>query len=228
MTSELSIKKRVLFFVVPRIIKWLVILIGFTCKKKWVGREHLDALRDSNQNWIYSIWHNNILFGALLLKNQNLVSIVSSSEDGRIAANVLDLMGYQTLSGSTSRGGAKVMFSMIKEIRSGKCGAITPDGPRGPIYELQKGIISIAQKTGVPLVPFHVEATKQKIFDKSWDKHKFPKPFSTIIIRVGKPYQVPEKLSKNQFNNVCHEFERMMNENVQLTDKVKEIAKGNQ
>lgn len=226
MTSDISIKKRLLFFVVPRIIKWLVTLIGITCKKKWVGQEYLDDLKKSKQNWIYSIWHNNILFSALLLKNQNLVSIVSSSEDGRMAATILDLMGYQTLSGSSSRGGAKALFSMIKEIKSGKCGAITPDGPRGPKYKLQKGIVSIAQKTGVPLVPFHVEATRQRIFNKSWDKHKFPKPFSTIIIHIGKPYQVPEKLSKVEFNNTCLEFEKMMNENVKLTEKTKKITKG--
>ncbi|MBT3227339.1 MAG: lysophospholipid acyltransferase family protein [Deltaproteobacteria bacterium] len=214
-------------FVVPRIIRLLILSLGFTYKKTWVGLENLDELNRNDQNWIYATWHNNILMDALLLKKQNLISLVSASTDGRIAARVLELMGNQTVSGSSSRDGTKALLTMIKHIKSGQKGAITPDGPRGPRYKLQEGIIYIAQKTGAAMVPIHIEATRQWIFEKSWDKHKLPKPFASVVISVGTPYRVPQKLSKEELEKVKIEFESKMLENVDHTIQIKDNIKGN-
>jgi lysophospholipid acyltransferase (LPLAT)-like uncharacterized protein len=224
-SKEDPFRKRLFLFFVPRIIRILILFLGITYKKVWIGLENLDSLKTNQQNWIYASWHNNILMDALFLKNQNLVSLVSASSDGRIAARVLELMGNQTIAGSSSRNGIKAMLTMIKQIRSGQNGAITPDGPRGPRYKLQDGIIYIAQKTGVPLVPIHIEATRQWVFEKSWDKHKLPKPFSTVVIRIGSPYQVSENLKKAELEQVKIEFESTMNENVERTISIKENIK---
>ncbi|NQU65501.1 MAG: lysophospholipid acyltransferase family protein [SAR324 cluster bacterium] len=213
--------------IVPRMIRLTILVLGITYKKTWIGLENLDKLKQNDQNWIYSTWHNNILMAALFLKNQNLVSLVSSSADGRIAARVLELMGNQTIAGSSSRNGTKALLTMRKLINSGQKGAITPDGPRGPRYKLQEGIIYIAQKSGAAMVPIHMEATHQWIFEKSWDRHKLPKPFATVVISVGKPYWVSSKLSKAELEKVKNEFEAKMLENVSQTIKIIENIKDN-
>ncbi|MBU2514445.1 lysophospholipid acyltransferase family protein [bacterium] len=210
-----SFKKKLTLSIAPRILKWIIVIIGLTCKKKWLGYENINTLTRNNQNWIYSLWHNNITCAAFLLRKQKLLSMASSSEDGRIAAKVIELFGNKSTSGSSSRGGAKVLFAMIKGVKAGMRGAITPDGPRGPKYKLQSGVISISQKSKVPLLPFHVEATRQWVFEKSWDKHKLPKPFSTIVIGIGEPYLIPEKLTKEQFEIYRTEFEKRMFENIE-------------
>lgn len=225
MPSKDSFKKRILLIVIPRIIRFMVLFLDLTYRKTWIGLENLDDLKRNNQNWIYASWHNNILMDALVLKNQNLISLVSSSTDGRIAARVLELMGNQTISGSSSRNGTKALLSMIKHINSGQKGAITPDGPRGPRYKLQEGIITIARKTGAPLVPIHIEATNQWVFEKSWDKHKLPRPFATVVISVGKPFRVSSKLNRLELEKTRLEFETKMLENVNETIKFKERIK---
>lgn len=211
--TKKSIKKKLRDYFAPRILKWLILFTGYTCRKKWIGKEYIQELQKDKKNWIYAMWHNNITLASFILRKQNLLSMASSSEDGRIAATVLELLGNRTLSGSSSRGGARVLFSMIKEIRKGQIGAVTPDGPRGPKCVLQNGIISLGQKTGIALIPFHAEATRQWIFSRSWDKHKFPKPFSTIVIGVGQPYTIPKKLDKEQFELARAEFEQLMMKN---------------
>lgn len=178
----------------------------------------MEELKHSGKNWIYSLWHNNITLAAVLLKNQNLLAMVSASEDGKMAARVIELFGNRTIYGSSSRGGAKVLLAMIKGIKAGRIGAITPDGPRGPKYVLQSGVISVAQKTSTPLVPIHIEATRQWIFTKSWDNHKFPKPFSIIVISIGPPYFVPEKLEKEEFDSVQEGFQSQMITNAKHTE----------
>jgi lysophospholipid acyltransferase (LPLAT)-like uncharacterized protein len=199
--------------------------MGLTYRKTWIGASYLDDLRESGQHWIYATWHNNTLINAYLLQGQDLVSMVSSSNDGRLAARLLSLMGNKTISGSTTRGGAKVLLSMIKAIQSGNNGAITPDGPRGPRYHLQPGIIVIAQKTGVPLVPLHVEATRQWVFEKSWDHHKLPKPFSRLVISIGKPFQVPATLSTMDLEHYRHRFENVMLANMKQASSHVKIIK---
>ena len=108
---------------------------------------------------------------------------------------------------------------MIKGIKSGCNGVITPDGPRGPRYELQSGAISISQKSEAPLVPMHVESTRQWIFNKSWDKHKFPKPFSTVIISIGEPFTVQPKMDSKRFESTRKAFENEMMSNVRLAEE---------
>lgn len=217
-----SFRKRLILFWIPRLIRLMIKVLGLTYKTRWVGLENLERLKAENRNWIYATWHDNILMDALFLRNQGLISLVSASTDGRLAARVLELMGNQSIAGSTSRDGTKALLTMIKQIRAGQNGAITPDGPRGPRYRLQEGIIYIGQKTGAPLVPIHIEGDRQWILEKSWDKHKLPKPFSTVHIRVGSPYHVPEKLTKEQLEMTKSDFEIRMMENVAQTIKLKE------
>lgn len=227
MADGASLKKRILMVIVPRIVRWMILLLGLTYRKKWVGHEHLDALKKQGKNWIVATWHNNILMDALLLKKQNLVCLVSASTDGRIAAKILELMGNHTITGSSSRDGAKAMLTMIKRIKGGAIGAITPDGPRGPRYQLQEGIITIAQKSGTPLVPIHIEASRQWVFEKSWDKHKLPKPFATVVIGVGEPFEVPSRLNKEEIMQVKDAFESRMLENAAHVVQIKNRISGN-
>jgi len=217
-----SFRKPLLLFWAPRLIRLMIRILGLTYRTRWVGLEYIESLRRENKNWIYATWHNNILMDALFLRNQGLVSLVSASTDGRIAAEVLELMGNQTIAGSSSRDGMKGLLTMIKQIRAGQNGAITPDGPRGPRYQLQEGIIYIGQKTGAPLIPIHIEADRQWIFVKSWEQHKLPKPFATVYIKIGSPYHIPAELTKEQFEAIRTDFEAIMMENVRQTINLKE------
>ncbi len=219
MSNGDSLKKRISSYLAPRLLKWLMLIILLSCRKKWIGLEHIEDLKKRNENWIYSFWHNNITYAAVLLRNQRLLSLVSASKDGSFAATVVELLGNQTVRGSSSRGGVRALLSMIKGIKTGQNGAITPDGPRGPKYKLQHGAITVSQKSSTPLVPLHVESTKQWVFSKSWDKHKMPKPFSTVVAGLGAPVQIPEILDKSQFEAAAKEFENHMMLNVEAVEK---------
>jgi lysophospholipid acyltransferase (LPLAT)-like uncharacterized protein len=70
--------------------------------------------------------------------------------------------------------------------------AVTPDAPKGPRYVVQHGVISLAQVTGLPIIPVTCN-TQQKICFKSWDRFQIPLPFSRCELILNKPIFVPPR-----------------------------------
>ncbi len=67
----------------------------------------------------------------------------------------------------------------------------TPDGPRGPLREIQPGVLYLAQKTGRPIVPVAYGAKRRWIFKGGrWDEFIVPKPFNRIVMIYGDPIHV--------------------------------------
>ncbi len=222
--TDLTFKKRLALTWVPRIFKWYFLLLGLTCRQVWKGKEQIEALKAKKQNWIYSLWHQNVSATNYVLRNQGFVGLTSPSYEGEIAARILYLFHNDAVRGSSSKGGAKALLGLIKKIKKGQSGLLTPDGPRGPKYELKPGVIILAQKTGCPLVPFHLAFSRPRIFKKSWDQHQLPRFFSRIFVELGEPFFVPKTMNKEEFSQVRQQFENKMNENVKACEA---RAKGN-
>ncbi|HTV76472.1 MAG TPA: hypothetical protein VMD57_05680, partial [Candidatus Baltobacteraceae bacterium] len=87
---------------------------------------------------------------------------------------------------------------------------ITPDGPRGPRYEVQDGVVATAQLTGLPIVPmtYHLN---WKIRVNSWDGFQIPLPFSRCDTIVGKPLAVPREISDEQREMYRKQLEESLN-----------------
>lgn len=118
------------------------------------------------------------LLGACLDKRVHVM--VSKSKDGEIMSTVLKEVGYETIRGSSSRGGVKALLDSIKAVKKGHHFALAVDGPRGPIYKVKPGIIKISQKSKNPITPVRCSVQKKWISKKSWNKGVLPKPFSRI------------------------------------------------
>lgn len=90
------------------------------------------------------------------------------------------------------------MREMLKASEDGYDIAITPDGPRGPRYRVQNGIIELARRTGMPIIPISFNASRKKVF-RSWDRFLLPYPFSRGVFIFGKPLLVPQQMSESLF-----------------------------
>jgi hypothetical protein len=74
----------------------------------------------------------------------------------------------------------------------------TPDGPRGPVYQVSQGVIFLAQKSGAPIVPIHMEYSSCWRL-KSWDRFVVPRPFATLRAIFGEPITMPPLENAEQF-----------------------------
>jgi hypothetical protein len=140
---------------------------------------------------VYALWHRQEVLMIWLHRNRGLAGLVSQSKDGEYMARILLGMGFNVIRGSSTTGGTQALRALTKAARAGYSIAVTPDGPKGPIFKVHPGVVFIAQKAGVPIIPAAC-ALSNKIILRSWDKYQFPLPFGRIEAVYGEPLPVAE------------------------------------
>ena len=176
-------------------------IVTATLRYRWQDRSGLCSKPPVGQA-IYCIWHNRLALSMSAYKSyiqarteaRGLASLVSASKDGGLLAGILECFGVQPVRGSTSRRGPQALLELTTWAERGYDLSITPDGPRGPCYVVQEGVMSLAQVTGLPIVPFSFNA-RWKIKLKSWDRFQIPLPFSRCEMILEKPIRVPRDAS---------------------------------
>jgi lysophospholipid acyltransferase (LPLAT)-like uncharacterized protein len=164
--------------------------LGATYRWRVEGLEHYEAIIASGRQPIFAFWHGRILPATLFWKDRGIVVITSRNFDGEWIAGIIRRFGYGTARGSTSRGGARALVQLRRDLAEGKPAAFTVDGPRGPARVAQPGALFLAGATGHPILPFHIEADRFWTAN-SWDRTQVPKPFSTVAVAIGEPIHVP-------------------------------------
>ena len=96
-----------------------------------------------NERYIGALWHNRLLLLPFVLKRylpeRRGAALISGSRDGALLADLVERFGFEVVRGSSSKKGASAMRQLAEVIAGGKDAVITPDGPRGPAYELGPG-----------------------------------------------------------------------------------------
>jgi len=211
------------FIIVPYLMKFVMTLITMTCRVRWHNRETLERYADSQNPWMVSMWHNCSTFAPWAMRDRNITCMVSASRDGEYIARLGALFGNKTVRGSSSKGSPTATRAILKLLRSGEPVALTPDGPRGPKYSVQHGVLWLASASGAAILPLHIEASRQWVLN-SWDNHRFPKPFSTIHIGIGNPTTVDRVLFKEDPQKAAEVLQGAM---MALVDKLKTAATTN-
>ena len=171
--------------------------------------------RAKSEPAIYCVWHNRLMLSMRIYSDYvkkrkqsgGLAALVSASKDGALLARILEDFGVQPVRGSSSRRGPQALLELTTWAERGYDLAITPDGPRGPCYVVQEGVMSLAQVTSLPIVPVSCEL-HPKIRLKSWDRFQIPLPFGKCIIRFGEPVRVPRNASDEERERLRLELER--------------------
>ncbi len=167
----------------------LLSLLGATLRWKAEGLEHFEALVRDGRQPIMAFWHGRILSATYYFRRRGIVVITSENFDGEWIAGIIERFGYATARGSSSRGGRKALLQLKRDLASGKPAGFTIDGPRGPARVAQPGAVWLAKATGHPVLPFHLEANRYWTVN-SWDRTQIPKPFATVALVVGEPFDV--------------------------------------
>ncbi len=198
--------KRLLYrYILPYGGLLLVRVLSWTYRLKIVDGENEKNILDTRGSLIYASWHQRFFPGITFFSTRKPISImISRSNDGSLISKVVDILGWHPVRGSSSRGdsskGGKEALEEIKTLALSnyKVGHIV-DGPQGPFGEIKPGLLRIAQVADLLIVPTITSGQNRWVFNKSWDKFMIPKPFSRVMIRFGKPIEVPADISPEEF-----------------------------
>ena len=196
----------------------LVQMVSATLRFRWIDKSGYFENPPAGQA-IFCVWHNRLALCLTVYhryakkRNQTpgLAAMVSASKDGGFLTAILERFGVQPVRGSTSRRGPQALLELTTWAERGYDLAITPDGPRGPCYVVQNGTMSIAQVTGLPILPasYHLN---WKIRPRSWDRFQIPLPFSRCEVRVGKPIRIPREASDSEREALRQQLEQTLRE----------------
>lgn len=200
----------------------LFIVLGFGLYRLWartlrlqIEDPHSVVALVRDRPVIFAIWHNRLLmlprvFDPTFPTRQSY-GLISASRDGDLIARFIELSGYGTIRGSSSRKGVIALRQLVDTLASNGNVLVTPDGPRGPVYQASQGVVFLAQKSGAPVVPIHLEYSSCWRL-KSWDRFVVPRPFAKLRAILGAPVQVPPIEGPEQF-----EAERLRLENAMMS-----------
>ena len=203
-----------------RLARWLI-AFGFRLLKVWACtlRFEIDDLagvvdKPVKENYIAALWHNRLLLISFALKKflpqRPGAGLISASRDGDLITDMTRRFGFDVVRGSSSRLGASALRELENVLGSGRDVLITPDGPRGPAYDLGPGIVFLAQKTGAPVVPINMEFSSCWRVN-SWDGFILPRPFAKVRVTFGPVHRVKATTTAEEF-----EVERVRLQNAMM------------
>jgi lysophospholipid acyltransferase (LPLAT)-like uncharacterized protein len=156
-----------------------------------VHEERWRPLYEAKRAHVFLLWHEALLPLLWHHRNQGVVLVVSEARDGQYLADLATSLGYRSVRGSSTRGGARALLGAVRELQASGAVAFTPDGPRGPRREIKPGVIAAARRGGALIVPIHAEADRAWRLN-SWDRFMIPKPLARVDITYGRAFEVPE------------------------------------
>ncbi len=154
---------------------------------------------------IYILWHNRFFtvpaaWRRLCRGTRQSVTLTSASHDGDMVARAMAVFGLGAVRGSSSRRGVAALVGLKRALAAGTDVCLTPDGPRGPRYKLEPGVIKLAESSGAPIVPVHVRFSSAWRL-KTWDRFVIPKPFSRVEVTFAEPIHLPKGMDPETFEN---------------------------
>jgi lysophospholipid acyltransferase (LPLAT)-like uncharacterized protein len=140
--------------------------------------------------------------------------MISRSRDGQIIGNVVERWGFNVLYGSAGKkGSVEATLQMINSLKDGNSGAIMVDGPKGPARVVKDGVIKIAKKAGVPIVPVYWYSPNPTMLKfPSWDEFRIPCLWTHIVNVYGEPIYVDENNDKYQDEEVRLKVQKSLEE----------------
>jgi len=192
-----------------RFLAWLssllIRLIGATLR---MSVEDRGAIFDQpgHPPVIVAFWHNRTalmpVFASRYCRGRTLLTFISRSQDGQFMTEVAARFGIKAVRGSSSRHGTSAMLTAIRAAKDDRVDlAITPDGPRGPRYQIQPGLLRLAQATQRPIVAVTYQL-KCKFLLNSWDRFQVPLPFSACHLTTSEPILVPKHASEAELAEI--------------------------
>lgn len=206
---KFSWRERMILFLVPPLVAFLLKLLMWTCRIRQVQPDNLAGALAAHKV-ILVFWHEHLAMAAFFFRGRNYHTLTSFSYDGELAARVVSHFGSEAVRGSSSSGGAEGLRNLERALAQVPAIGITPDGPKGPRRVGKPGMAVLAARSNAVAVPVAFAADCAWRL-RSWDRFQIPKPFSRVTVAFGEPVVAPADEMPENVEVVRAEIEARLN-----------------
>jgi lysophospholipid acyltransferase (LPLAT)-like uncharacterized protein len=197
---------------------WFIRLLGPTLRVSVSYEEGAQKTLDERP-LVASFWHECMIPATYLFRDMGIRVMSSFSYDGEYMGRIIRKFGFVAVKGSSSRNPIRALLGLRRALDDGWTVAFTLDGPRGPRRQVKSGPAGLARSSSLPMTAFHAAVDNAWVL-KSWDRMRIPKPFSRVLVRVGKLIPVPADASDVDLDRYTAELQSTL-------DRVCEFAEAN-
>ena len=179
----------------PWLLRWILAALCATWRVRYEGRDAFE--RAIAEGAVLAFWHGEQLPIVFLHPHRGFAPIVSRSRDGELLSAIVTPLGYAPIRGSSSRGGSEAFHEALALLEAGRCPGVAVDGPRGPWHVPKHGALTLAARSGRPILMV-VATARRAIRLKSWDRFEIPLPFTRVTVAYGRmeaPEGTPEAIA---------------------------------
>ncbi|MEM9330126.1 MAG: lysophospholipid acyltransferase family protein [Pseudomonadota bacterium] len=178
--------------ILSRLAIWYLKLVHLT-NRYTVEPAHIVEQVTPKQPVIVGVWHGQHIMLPILPIGLNGSAMISRNFDGEVTARIVEHFGNRTIRASGGRkqkdtlkkGGMTGFLEMLRALEAGDNVVQTADIPQGISRRAGLGIVSLAQRSGAPIVPLAIASSRRLVFKKAWDKAALNLPFGKTAICVG-------------------------------------------
>ncbi len=200
-----------------KIAAFFLKILGLTLRYRVEDPHGVTGSVKPDEPGVWVFWHNGLLAAPLILRrvvgDSPASTLTSASKDGAVIASFLDCYGVRSVRGSSSRRAVAALIALKRALKEGDQIYVTPDGPRGPRYNMEAGVVKLAQSSRAPLYPIRFSYSSSWR-TKTWDRLHIPKPFSRLTIHVEAPIMIPAKLDEDAFESCRKNVENILREGI--------------
>jgi lysophospholipid acyltransferase (LPLAT)-like uncharacterized protein len=187
--ERFTLGQRVTLWIVPKLTALLLAMVGVTLRYEVIAEDGVIPATPPARG-IFCFWHRCTLPAGWYFRKFRCSILISRSFDGELIARTLGLLGYNSVRGSSSRGGAAGLMAMRDVLAAGEPVVFTADGPRGPIYQTKIGPVKLAAMTGEAIGSFYLLPQRAWAIG-SWDRFMVPLPFSRVVVSWARAVAAP-------------------------------------
>jgi lysophospholipid acyltransferase (LPLAT)-like uncharacterized protein len=217
-TQRYTLRQRIVLRMIIFAGYWFVRIIGSTLR---VAVSYEDGAQKTldQRPLIASLWHSCQISSTYIFRNMGIRVMSSNSYDGEYMGRIIHKFGFVAVKGSSTRNAVRALLGLRRALEEGWTIAFTLDGPRGPRHKVKPGPAALARSSGLAMTMYHAAADRAWVLN-TWDRLVIPKPFSRVLVRVGKLIPVPTDASDEELERYSAELQVSL-------DRVYEFAETN-
>ena len=213
-----TLRQRIVLSLIVWAGYWFIRLLGPTLRVSVSYEEGAQKTLDERP-LVASFWHECMIPATYLFRHMGIRVMSSFSYDGEYMGRIIRRFGFVAVKGSSSRNPVRALLGLRRALEEGWTVAFSLDGPRGPRRQVKAGPSGLARSSGLAMTTFHAAVDKAWVLN-SWDRMMIPRPFSRVLVRVGKMIPVPSNASDADLERYTAELQSAL-------DRVCDFAENN-